>query len=301
MSGLKSRAHLIRKYTYPTSLISSSLTQLGALYVQKRFFPTWRRSSTQPAQVSIAAVSFAPISSWMCKFDISFFVITFLASMWAHFCDAFLIRFSDSRHGIILTFAGTVFSRSQLLKATDAIFSRHTAFVCVGATPVPKGFYHTSHFLVTAPTFYKQGGRAFLSLHFSQYISCLYVGSFLQCLPGSFLRLSPWNHFEVRGNSFFKITVAESNGWYIFATYGLCVWGQPLFRRAFITCPIFSYSSQFTSRGTRHPWLTVCNEATVLDGISGLITLTYLQLVMMFSHYSSLLMHFRTVFGHMHE
>ena len=33
----------------------------------------------------------------------------------------------------------------------------------------------------------------------------------------------------------------------------VCVWGQPLFRRAFITCPIFSYSSQFTSRGTRHP------------------------------------------------
>ena len=30
------------------------------------------------------------------------------------------------------------------------------------------------------------------------------------------------------------------------------------------------------SRGTRHPWPTVCNEATVLDGISGLITLTYL-------------------------
>ena len=37
MSGLKSRAHLIRKYTYPTSLISSSLTQLGALSVQKVF------------------------------------------------------------------------------------------------------------------------------------------------------------------------------------------------------------------------------------------------------------------------
>ena len=33
----------------------------------------------------------------------------------------------------------------------------------------------------------------------------------------------------------------------------VCVWGQPLFRRAFITCPIFCYSSQFTSRGTRHP------------------------------------------------
>ena len=37
MSGLKSRAHLIRKYTYPTSLISSNLTQLCALSVQKVF------------------------------------------------------------------------------------------------------------------------------------------------------------------------------------------------------------------------------------------------------------------------
>ena len=76
----------------------------------------------------------------------------------------------------------------------------------------------------------------------------------------------------------------------------VCVWGQPLFRRALITCPIFSYSSQFTSRGTRHPWPTVCNEATVLDGISGLITLTYLQLVTMFFHYPSFLMAFRLLF-----
>ena len=92
-------------------------------------------------------------------------------------------------------------------------------------------------------------GRAFLSLHSCHYISCLYVGSFLQCLPDSPLRLSPWNHFGVCGTSFFKITVAESNGCYVLATYGLCVWGQPLFRRAFITCPIFSFSSQFTGRG----------------------------------------------------
>ena len=150
-----------------------------------------------------------------------------------------------------------------------------------------------------------------MDLHFCHYISCLYVGSFLQCLPDSPLRLSPWNHFGVCGTSFFKITVAESNGWDIlrrfviracfFSTYGLCVWGQPLFRRAFITCPIFSYSSQFTSRGTRHPWPTVCNEATVLDGISGLITLTYLQLVTMFFHYPSFLMTFRLLFCHMHE
>ena len=111
MRGLKSRAHLIQKYTYPTSLISS----------------------------------------WTC-----IFVNTFLASMWALFCNAFLIRLSDFRHEITLEFAGPVFSRSPLLKATDAMF---------------------------------------------------------------------------------------------LATYGLCVWGQPLFRRAFITCPIFSFSSQFTGRG----------------------------------------------------
>ena len=53
--------------------------------------------------------------------------------------------------------------------------------------------------------------------------------------------------------------------------------------------------------GTRHPWPTVCNEATVLDGISGLITLTYLQFVMMFFHYPSVLMTFRVLFCHMHE
>ena len=63
----------------------------------------------------------------------------------------------------------------------------------------------------------------------------------------------------------------------------------------------FSFSFQFTSRGTRHPWPTVCNEATVLDGISGLITLTYLQLVTMFFHYPSFLMTFRLLFCHMHE
>ena len=63
----------------------------------------------------------------------------------------------------------------------------------------------------------------------------------------------------------------------------------------------FSSSFQFTSRGTRHPWPTVCNEATVLDGISGLITLTYLQLVTMFFHYPSFLMTFRLLFCHMHE
>ena len=71
-----------------------------------------------------------------------------LASMLAHFCNAFLIRFSDFRHGIILEFAGPVFSRPPLLKATDDIFSRHTAIrpLCVGETPVPKGFYHMSNF-----------------------------------------------------------------------------------------------------------------------------------------------------------
>ena len=37
MSGLKSRAHLIRKYTYPPDLISASLFALADLYVQKGF------------------------------------------------------------------------------------------------------------------------------------------------------------------------------------------------------------------------------------------------------------------------
>ena len=70
--------------------------------------------------------------------------------MWAHFCNAFLIRFSDFRHGIILKFAGTVFSRSQLLKATGDIFSRHTAFVC-GGNPCSEGLLSHVQFLVTVP------------------------------------------------------------------------------------------------------------------------------------------------------
>ena len=37
MSGLKSRAHLIRKYTHPPDLISASLFTLANLYVQKGF------------------------------------------------------------------------------------------------------------------------------------------------------------------------------------------------------------------------------------------------------------------------
>ena len=78
------------------------------------------------------------------------FVTTFLASMWAHFCNAFLIRFSDFRHGIILKFAGTVFSRSPLLKATDTMFWRHTAFVC-GGNPCSEGLSSHVQFLVTVP------------------------------------------------------------------------------------------------------------------------------------------------------
>ena len=70
--------------------------------------------------------------------------------MWAHFCNAFLIRFSDFRHGIILKFAGTVLSRSPLLKATDYIFSRHTAFVC-GGNPCSEGLLSHVQFLVTVP------------------------------------------------------------------------------------------------------------------------------------------------------
>ena len=70
--------------------------------------------------------------------------------MLAHFCNAFLIRFSDFRHGIILEFAGPVFSRSPLPKATDDIFSRHTAFVC-GGNPCSEGLLSHVQFLVSVP------------------------------------------------------------------------------------------------------------------------------------------------------
>ena len=155
-----------------------SLTQLGALYVQKGFLPTWRRPSTQPAQVNIAAVRFAPISSWTC-----IFVITFLPLCW-------LIFVMPS------WFVSQTFAMESFWSSRDQFFQDHRCW--------------------------KQRMIYFRDIR----------------------------------------------------PYGLCVWGKPLFRRVFITCPIFSFSSQFTSRGTRHPWPTVCNEATVLDGISGLITLT---------------------------
>ena len=162
--------------------------------------------------------------------------------MLALFCNAFLIRLSDFRHEITLEFAGPVFSRSPLLKATDAMFWRHTAFVC-GGNPCSEGLSSHVQFLVSVPNlqagvtptqnewtakpgsfnskihvstslisssltqlgalYVQKGffptwrrsstqpaqvsivavrflhGRAFLSLHFSHYISCLYVGSFL--------------------------------------------------------------------------------------------------------------------------
>ena len=82
--------------------------------------------------------------------------------MWAHFCNAFLIRLSDFRHEITLEFAGPVFSRSPLLKATDAIYFRDIRPLCVGATPVPKGFYHMSNFELQFPI-YKQGHTASLT------------------------------------------------------------------------------------------------------------------------------------------
>ena len=37
LGRLKSRAHLIRKYTYPPDLVFASVSQLGTLYVQKGF------------------------------------------------------------------------------------------------------------------------------------------------------------------------------------------------------------------------------------------------------------------------
>jgi hypothetical protein len=40
LSGLKSRAHLIRKYSFPPSAIESSLRQLAILCVQQGFSPS---------------------------------------------------------------------------------------------------------------------------------------------------------------------------------------------------------------------------------------------------------------------
>ena len=39
LSGLKSRAHLIRTYSFPPSAIESSFRQLALLYVQQGFSP----------------------------------------------------------------------------------------------------------------------------------------------------------------------------------------------------------------------------------------------------------------------
>ena len=180
MSGLKSRPGSFNSKIHVSDQFDFqySLTQLGALYVQKGFLPTWRRPSTQPAQVNIAAVRFAPISSWTC-----IFVITFLPLCW-------LIFVMPS------WFVSQTFAMESFWSSRDQFFQDHRCW--------------------------KQRMIYFRDIR----------------------------------------------------PYGLCVWGKPLFRRVFITCPIFSFSSLFTSRGTRHPWPTVCNEATVLDGISGLITLT---------------------------
>ena len=145
MSGLKSRANLIQKYTYPTSLISSSLTQLGVLYVQKRFFTTWRRSSTQPAQVSIAAVRFAPICSWTCIFVIVFLSLHFLPVCWPIFV-------------MPSWFVSQTFAMESFWSSLEQFFQDHRCWkqrilcfgdirpLCVGATPVPKGFHHMSNF-----------------------------------------------------------------------------------------------------------------------------------------------------------
>ena len=116
------------------------LDAAGRLIVcTERFFPTWRRSSTQTAQVNIAAVRFAPISSWT-----GIFVLTFLAFILAQFCNAFLIRFSEFRHLITLEFAWPVFSKITVAESNGCcVFIRPS---CVGATPVPKGFHHMSNF-----------------------------------------------------------------------------------------------------------------------------------------------------------
>ena len=146
----------------------------------------------------------------------------------------------------------------------------------------------------------------FDSLTFDVFASCWTVWCLTFCILLNCLMFD-WSHVNFFNFVFMRMAnVVQAR------LYHLRIWldnfnshpslgGQPLFRRAFITCPTLSFSSQFTSRGTRHPWPTMCNKATVLDGISGLITLTYLQLVTMFFHYPSFLMTFRLLFCHMHE
>ena len=119
MSGLTSRAHLIRKCTYPTSLISSSLTQLGASYAQKGF-------------PKLTLIKHQTSASEHCRcpfcFDIlmkEHSVITFLHLGWlilSYLSDSLLGLSPLNYFGITLEFAGPVFLRSTLLKTTDIQF-----------------------------------------------------------------------------------------------------------------------------------------------------------------------------------
>ena len=174
---------------------------------------------------------------------------------------------------------GPSFSKNHCCWKQWMLCFRDIRPLCVGTTPVPKGFP--------------------LKFNFS---FCFQFSSLVQFSFQFPISQQGWGSRDqfFKKHQFFKITVAESNNIFLRHTAFVCG-GNPcseglLSHVQFYHMSNFSFSSQFTSRGTRHPWPTVCNEATVLDGISGLITLTYLQLVTMFFHYPSFLLTFRLLF-----
>ena len=126
MSGLTSRAHLIRKCKYPTILISSSLTQLGASYAQKGF-PKLTLIKHQTSASELCRCPFC--------FDIfmkEHSVITFLhlgRLILSYLSDSLLGLSPLTYFGITLEFAGPVFPRSTLLKTTDIQFILNLTFV----------------------------------------------------------------------------------------------------------------------------------------------------------------------------
>ena len=108
--------------------------------------------------------------------------------MLAQLCNAFLIRFSEFRHLITLEFAWPVFPWSPLLKATDDMFSQHTAFVCDG-NRCSEGLSSHVQFSVSVPTL--QAGPVKVSLS-----ACTCVSFFW---PSASTRFAPNSRLCIRG------------------------------------------------------------------------------------------------------
>ena len=126
MSGFTSRGYLIRKCTYPTSLIFSSLTQ-----VQKGFPKlTWIKHQTSSSEHCRCPFCFDILMK-------EHSVIAFLYLGWlilSYLSDSLLGLSPLNYFGITLEFAGPVFPRSTLLKTTDIQFIKHsTALVNIAA------------------------------------------------------------------------------------------------------------------------------------------------------------------------